>query len=224
MGLIIKNIHFFFALRDSLFSEHGVSGWNDDGLSKQFRTYITDDFSNIHHCSIAYPSISYLFEFSTIRYLSILCKEVIFGNSDTSKVEIAILFGMETNFRSNVASFDSWKPIIVFVFDWNQERIYSIIFSIDDCLSKDHSMVGKEWYFSRPIFSTWGSGWVNDPLLSGPIVDGSSFKTSDIWAMADLSLSIAASNLAASGLIKIQFFMLLCAHKLNVLNKHAKVS
>ena len=79
---------------------------------------------------------------------------------------------MKTNFGANVSTLDSWKPVVVTVFDGHQERIDSVILVIDPGLSKDNRVVGKEGEFSWPIFGRGRCGRVNDPFFSGRVIGG----------------------------------------------------
>ena len=51
---------------------------------------------------------------------------------------------MEAYFGTNIPTLHSRQHIEVFIFDRNKERVDSVIFALDDGLSKDHGMVGKK--------------------------------------------------------------------------------
>ena len=85
-----------------------------------------------------------MFELPAIRHLYILGEKVVLWHPDTSQVHVTVLFSVKTNFRADVASFDPRQPVVVTVFDLDQEGEHSVFFSLDGGLSKDYGIVGQE--------------------------------------------------------------------------------
>lgn len=153
MGLVCQNVHFLLVSSNPLFSEERVPGSYDSRDRQYFGTHVHDDLPHVHHGPISDPRIANLPELAFRRYLSILCEEVVLGDTNCPKVKVAILFSVEAYFGAYVASLYSRKPVVVVVLDRYQKRIDSVVNSLHPGLRKDHGIISKEGDLSWPIFS-----------------------------------------------------------------------
>jgi hypothetical protein len=120
----------------------------------------------MHHSTIADSGITNDLKISFLADLHVFGEKVVLGNANVGKEHIAIFFCVETELRANISSSNSRHPIIIGIFDLNQERINTLRLSIDDGLSEYHGIVGKERKLSRPVLGSTKRGCVNDPFLS----------------------------------------------------------
>ena len=153
LSLILEDGSFVFIASKPLFPEEGVSGGDYDSLSIHFSSCTAQHFPDEHHSAITDARVAYLLVLSAVSHLHILGQHVLFGYSYVPEVHVSVLFAMETKFRADIATFNSGQPVVVFVFDRYQERMYSIVFAFDDGLSKDHSMSGDKRQLSWPVFA-----------------------------------------------------------------------
>jgi hypothetical protein len=90
-----------------LLSEETVTQCDNDRQAIDFGNCARDELSDEHHGSIADSRVTNCFEVSFIAYLHVFVEEVALWNSDVVEEHVAILFGVEANFWTNVASLNS---------------------------------------------------------------------------------------------------------------------
>ncbi len=134
-----------------MFSKEGVTSGDDDRLGVLFRTRTTDELADEHHRAITHAGVADLLVDPVVRHLDVFSEQILFWDSDTSEVHVAVLFSMETNLRTNVTALNAREPVVVFVLDLYQEGMDSVVLSLDDGLGKDYGVVGNKREFSRPV-------------------------------------------------------------------------
>ena len=137
LSLILQNISLFFVCSKTLLSKERISNRDNDSRCITFRSLINHSFSCWHHCTITNFRISNLFILSIPINFYILCKEVALRDSYVPKIHVAIVLCMSTYLRPYVTSFNSWKPVLILIPNWNQKGIDSMIFTFHNSLSDD---------------------------------------------------------------------------------------
>ncbi len=86
----------------------------------------TDMLTDWHHCGVTYFWVAFLLYLTCTADWCETTQHVFLRNYDVMQNKIPIIFGMESNFRTDISSFDSWNNIMVIVSDLNKKSMNSM--------------------------------------------------------------------------------------------------
>jgi len=144
LGLVVQNGRFLLVFVDELLAEEGVPAPDYDWEGVDFGEAAANQLADEHHRPIADSRVPGLFKLPTVGHLDVLGKQILLGDSDTSDEHVAVLLGVEADLGTNVSALNTWQPVIVVVFDSEQEWVDSMVFAFYQSLCEDDCVIGEE--------------------------------------------------------------------------------
>lgn len=146
------------------------------------------------------------------------------GDSHLVEHEPAVVLGLVAELGAEISDLDTTEGhVLLVVSNLHKEAINTIIVSIDNATSKYSSVVCPVTKTTRPVFGA-GDGWrVDDPLISLEVERCSRLESSNVGAVAELSLGVATRFAHGSNVSEPERVLLITTKFLNSSLEHAVV-
>ena len=223
LDLIVKDWNFLSVWIFELSSYQRVSGNDSTGLRESVEHNRRDQWSCDQHCGIWDFFISSSWILSVFLDFGVSHQHIHSGNLVIGKDGISIVLGVVSIFWSDISSLNSWIKFMIFISDWDKERMDTVFLVIDNQIGKDYGMVSENTQITDPPFGPSCTVTVYDETLWRGIICGSCHETLNIRSMPELSLCIASENLSFQSWLKEHLFLFFRAKVVQSSHEHVKV-